>query len=168
MDEQKELEPIQQANFEMSMAWKRQSYKLISEANDSASLVEAIIWCGVTGHATRGMNTDLRRRIAEYIAKLIKCKEMDLQSVRTFSYVDKKGKCRVIVPTSWVSKVLHILFPVDYPLVCDSHTKAALGAKSIATWTEKTKIEKNDVQCTVLERESGYEIDSRIWAVNGN
>lgn len=72
------------------------------------------------------MNSDVRRRIAEYISKLIKCKEVDLRTVQTFSYFDKKRKRRVIAPTSWVSKVLHITRPWDFPLIFDSRTKTIL------------------------------------------
>ena len=174
-----DLDVIQKANAELSLAWKKQSYDLIvcalknmNKAQAEKDLIRAIIWCGEKGHA-------FYRHSKKTDSCAIVIKDW-LLGLKDYNKVVFKEEVEFFVLKgiryySWISKICHILNPFDNPLCYDSRTRTYLKISGNYTkqllddWFEGIDAfkELNKDSLKQLDREGKYMEDSKIWAFNG-
>lgn len=174
--EEKDLNPIQKANMEMSLAWKKASYNLIIDAwNDKtrirdSKLKDAIIWCGKKGAAIPRISKKDRDTIAY---NLIKALEADPHKIVFDKQLVESCVCGCAKKYySWVSKVCHVLNPQRNCFAFDSTTRTHFKVSNysdIDEWLAKSKSYCNDngLDLSRMDREQAYFYDSCVWAFRG-
>ena len=152
------LNKIQQANSMLSQEWKKQGQKLLLSANDFASFKEAVIWCGKTGHVSRTVKKDDLDEFAKHLWD-----NKDRIKNGEYSLKGDTGEFGGTRPLSWVSKILHIMYPKKYPIIYDNNIRKALGINNLSEYEEKLYQNREDFKDT-KEDEEIFKYDSDLWA----
>ncbi len=150
---------VKDYNTETATTWKIESAKLIDQYKDNKKDFEKILH-DVVGRGSgvlRNIKTEDFPNFSEYVRKnlsKIKAGNFDFFSVKEFS-----GK----KPTSFISKICHIVNPQKYPLIWDANVRKTLKiGESKTKWEEK--ISELTQQLTGKEKEEIYEYDSKLWS----
>ena len=147
------LNPIQQANVDLSMTWKRSCKRLFYSAKTLKEFSDAVRLCGNVAHVSRTIPTKEFAAFAEWLYS-----HLDEIKNGTFSMtISPFGK----YPASWVSKICHIINPHAYPLIWDSHVVAHLKSQN-TNWDEAVADAKAKFQDA--SDEDIYLYDSTLWA----
>lgn len=146
-------------NTETAKTWKIESAKLIDQYKGNKKDFEKVLH-DVVGRGSgvlRNIKTEDFPNFAEYVRKnlsKIEAGNFDIFSVKEFS-----GK----KPTSFISKICHIVNPKDYPLIWDTNVRKALKiGESKTKWQEKiSELQKQQRGKKTAEL---YEYDSELWS----
>lgn len=162
------LSRFQLADVEMSLTWKKQSYYLLEKAKTEDEMKKAVLWCGKNGHALRGLAKKELENISQKLGSSLFGKDhsgivFGCDLVEEIVKSDKKVY-------SWISKICHILNPIDNPIIYDSKTRRYFHVFSKADWDSQASAFKNTYHSDFerLKREDAYTIDSVIWACGGD
>ncbi len=146
-------------NTKTAQLWKIESAKLIDQYKGNKKDFEKVLH-DVVGRGSgvlRNIKTEDFPNFAEYVRSnlsKIEAGNFDIFSVKEFS-----GK----KPTSFISKICHIVNPKAYPLIWDTNVRKALKiGESKKKWDEK--ISELTQQLTGKEKEEIYEYDSKLWS----
>ena len=151
---------IKEYNIKTAQLWKIESEILLRRYRNSKKDFEKILHdvVGKGNGILRNVRTEDFSEFSEYVRSIfpkIEKGEYDIFSVKSFS-----GK----TPTSFVSKVCHILNPKDYPIIWDENVKKNLKiGTSKKKWEDRVSQEKQN-QTGKESIEALYMIDSEIWA----
>ena len=150
---------VKDYNTETATTWKIESAKLIDQYKGNKKDFEKVLH-DVVGRGSgvlRNIKTEDFPNFAEYVRSnlsKIEAGNFDIFSVKEFS-----GK----KPTSFISKICHIVNPKAYPLIWDTNVRKALKiGESKKKWDEK--ISELTQQLTGKEKEEIYEYDSKRWS----
>ncbi len=150
---------VKDYNTKTAQLWKIKSAKLIDQYKDNKKDFEKVLH-DVVGRGSgvlRNIKTEDFPNFAEYVRKnlsKIEAGNFDIFSVKEFS-----GK----KPTSFISKICHIVNPKAYPLIWDANVRKTLKiGESKTKWQEK--ISELTQQLTGKEKEEIYEYDSELWS----
>lgn len=144
------------ADREHSISWKKNSRELLMGATDLPSFKRAVKWCGAVGNVTRTVSKEYFNAFAEYLYSnvgRILAGQFDLREVPEFG-----GK----VPTSWVSKVCHIMNPYDYPIIYDEFLRRQFDVSNVDEFWDVILHERPISKHTRYDK-IWYK-DSDIWA----
>ena len=146
-------------NTENATTWKIESAKLIDQYKGNKKDFEKVLH-DVVGRGSgvlRNIKTEDFPNFAEYVRKnlyKIEAGNFDIFSVKEFS-----GK----KPTSFISKICHIVNPKDYPLIWDANVRKALKiGESKKKW--------DDIISELKQKQHGkknediYLHDSELWS----
>lgn len=150
------MNPIERANIEHAVSWKENSYNLLNEANDEASFMDAVKWCGTNGNVARTVRKDSVKPFSDYIfshRKDIKTGCFDLRTIESFDGVK---------PISWVSKICHILNPQQYPLIYDEFVRKHFSINTIEEFWNLLLNEREKYQDK--KNRQIYRGEASIWA----
>ena len=155
------LTVLQEANYNHSVSWKKNSKRLFDELSNSLEdFRDAVAWCGTNGNVSRTIETHAFNGYCEWLFKIlsaIKDGSFELKNTPAFG-----GK----VPLSWVSKICHIINPNRYPVIYDSFTRKAFHVSALHSFQKVLDVLRNCANN--LEEEQIYHKDSFIWAKNKN
>ena len=150
---------VKDYNTKTAQLWKIESAKLIDQYKGNKKDFEKVLH-DVVGRGSgvlRNIKTEDFPNFSEYVRKnlsKIEAGNFDIFSVEEFS-----GK----KPTSFISKICHIVNPKAYPLIWDTNVRKALKiGESKTKWEEK--ISELTQQLTGKEKEEIYEYDSKLWS----
>ena len=152
----KKLTHIQKANYEHSLSWKENGYKLLKAAKDEKEFSEAVLWCGITGNVSR---TVIKRSFKEFSNYLFNKRQEILEGKYSLLIVKEFDNKK---PISYISKVCHILNPHGYPLIFDSYVRDAVNITTLEEFNKLIVILREEVNTKT--REEIYKIDSALWA----
>ena len=150
---------VKDYNTKTAQLWKIESVKLISQYKGSKKDFEKVLHdvVGKGSGVLRNIKTEDFPNFSEYVRSnlsKIEAGKYDIFSVKEFS-----GK----KPTSFISKICHIVNPQKYPLIWDTNVKKTLKiGESKTKWEEK--ISELTQQLTGKEKEEIYEYDSKLWS----
>lgn len=150
---------VESYSAKTAQLWKVESHDLLLKyKKDKAGFRE--ILHSVVGKGSgvlRNVKKDDFPSFAEYVRKnlsKIESGEYDIFSVESFS-----GK----KPTSFISKICHIVNPKDYPIIWDENVRKVLKVgSSRKEWQNKLEEFKSKQKCKT--NEELYKIDSNLWA----
>lgn len=161
------LTSIQEANKQLSFAWKKQSYSLLTSAETKDDFADAVLWCGKNGHALRGLKLEERNKFVMDISeKLFGKTSTEIVFGKVFKNDGDMGNRKAY---SWESKLCHILNPFDNPIIYDSKTRRFFRVSTKEAWNRKYQdfFGKYYACIKELSREAVYELDSTIWTCDG-
>lgn len=150
---------VKDYNTETATTWKIESAKLIDQYKGNKKDFEKVLH-DVVGRGSgvlRNIKTEDFPNFAEYVRSnlsKIEAGNFDIFSVKEFS-----GK----KPTSFISKICHIVNPKDYPLIWDANVRKALKiGESKKKW--------DDIISELKQKQHGkknediYLHDSELWS----
>ena len=150
---------VESYNTKTAQLWKVESHKLLLKYKDDKAGFREIL------HSVVGKGSGVLRNIrkedfpsfAEYVRKnlsKIGSGEFDIFSVENFS-----GK----KPTSFISKICHIVNPKNYPIIWDENMRKILKVgSSRKEW--QNKLEEFKSKQNGKKGEELYKIDSEFWS----
>lgn len=150
---------VKDYNTETATAWKIESAKLIDQYKDNKKDFEKILH-DVVGRGSgvlRNIKTEDFPNFAEYVRKNLS--KIEAGNFDIFSAEEFSGK----KPTSFISKICHIVNPKAYPLIWDTNVRKALKiGESKKKWDEKiSELQKQQKGKKTAEL---YEYDSKLWS----
>ena len=150
---------IESYSVKTAQLWKAESCNLLKKYKDDKAGFREILHSvvGKSSGVLRNIKKDDFASFAEYVRKnfsKIESGKFDIFSVENFS-----GK----KPTSFVSKICHIVNPKDYPLIWDENVRKAL---QIGTRRKEwqSKVEEFKSKQIGKKGEELYKIDSELWS----
>lgn len=150
---------VKDYNTKTAQLWKIESANLISQYKGSKKDFEKVLHdvVGKGSGVLRNIKTEDFPNFSEYVRSnlsKIEAGKYDIFSVKEFS-----GK----KPTSFISKICHIVNPKDYPLIWDANVKKTLKiGESKKKWDEKiSELQKQQKGKKTAEL---YECDSKLWS----
>lgn len=145
--------PIQKANYNHSLSWKKQSKQLLS-TKDLSDFKKAIRWCGVAGNVARTVKKERQEEFAKILFSHLD--EINNGTFMSWNNLDI-GK-----PVSWISKICHIINPHMYPIIYDIEIRNKLGIRNLDEYFHFIEVLRSRVKS--IKADDIYKLDSIIWA----
>lgn len=161
------MTPEQNANFQMSLTWKNESRNLLLSAKDKTTFTKAFKWCGDHAGVSRTISGSNLNVVGEWLWKHLDDIKKGTFLINNDSFIATNASDDPPTvskyPISWISKICHIINPIDYPIIYDGATRGNL--KNLGTdWKCEFERLRKLYKSPKISIQEAYKYDSQLWA----